>query len=135
MSVFGWDEKYSVNVREIDDQHKKLVGMIVTLNQAMRVGKGKDALGIILNDLVQYTRTHFATEERIMKTNGYPEYDVHKAKHDKMTDKVLEVQNAYKAGKMNITLEVMQFLENWVDKHIMETDKRYAPFLNEKGVQ
>jgi hemerythrin len=134
MSIFAWSEKYSVNIREIDDQHKKLIGMVNQLHDAMRQGHGKQALDKVLKDLIQYTRTHFAAEERIMKTNGYPEYEVHKAKHDKMTDKVANIYRDYQDGKVSMTLDVMTFLENWVDKHIMSTDKQYMPYLNGKGV-
>ena len=104
------------------------------LHDAMRHGKGKKALDKILKDLVGYTQTHFTDEERIMRTNGYPGYAEHKAKHDKLTEKVLKVQKDYHEGNINITFDVMDFLENWVDKHIMGTDKNYAPFLNGKGV-
>lgn len=134
MALFAWSEKYSVNIREIDDQHKKLIGMVVQLNDAMRQGKGKQALGEVLRDLIQYTRTHFAAEERLMEANGYPEYESHKAKHESMTRKVADIYREYQDGKATITLEVMSFLENWLDKHIMGTDKQYGPFLNGKGL-
>jgi hemerythrin len=135
MSSFVWSEKYSVNIKEIDDQHKKLIGLVGTLDDAMLQGKGKQVLEKILGELIQYTKTHFATEERYMKTHGYPEYGEHKDKHDKMTQKVLEVQKEYQAGKITITHEVMKFLQDWVDKHILGTDKKYQPFLKSKGVQ
>lgn len=135
MSSFVWSEKYSVNIQEIDNQHKKLIGLVATLDDAMVQGKGKQALEKILGELIQYTKTHFATEERLMKTNGYPEYAEHKDKHDKMTQKVLAVEKDYQAGKMTITHEVMKFLQDWVDKHIMGTDKKYQPFFNAKGVK
>ena len=134
MSLFAWSEKYSVNIREIDDQHKKLIGMVGQLHDAMLQGKGKQVLGKVLGDLIQYTKTHFAAEERLMKTNGYPDYEIHKKKHDSMTDKVAHIYRDYQDGKATITMEVMNFLENWVDGHIMGTDRQYAPFLNGKGV-
>lgn len=134
MSAFAWSDKYSVNIREIDDQHKKLISMVDTLHTAMRQGQGKAALDSILKELIQYTRTHFATEERLMKLNGYPDYDAHKAKHDKMTDKVAKIYRDYQDGKVSITLDVMKFLQDWIDKHILSTDKQYAPYLNAKGV-
>ena len=134
MGIFEWSEKYSVNIKEIDNQHKKLIGMVGQLNSAMRQGKGKDALGKILADLIQYCRTHFADEERIMKAGGYPDYEAHKAKHKWMTDRVAEIFREYQEGRATITLEVMKFLENWVDQHIMGTDKQYASFLNAKGI-
>ncbi len=134
MAVFGWNEKYSVKVREIDEQHKKLIGLVGQLNDAMRQGKGKQVLGEVLGNLIQYTRTHFAAEEKLLKANGYPEYEAHKAKHDSMTGKVSQIYRDYQDGKATITLEVMNFLENWVDKHIMGTDMRYGPYLNSKGI-
>ena len=135
MAVFEWSDKYSVHVAEIDRQHKKLIGLVGTLREAMREGKGKQALSTVLRDLIQYTQTHFAAEERILKDNGYPEYAEHKEKHDKMTQKVLDIQKQYQEGKVTISLDVMTFLENWVDKHILGTDMRYSSFLNAKGVK
>ncbi|MGC8495423.1 MAG: bacteriohemerythrin [Syntrophobacteraceae bacterium] len=134
MGVFEWNEKYSVNIREIDEEHKKLIGLVGQLNSAMRQGKGKDALGKVLYDLIQYTRTHFADEERIMKSGGYPDYQDHKAKHDWMTNRVAAIYKDYQEGKTTITIEVMSFLEQWVEKHIMGTDKKYGPYLNAKGI-
>ncbi|MFP5213430.1 MAG: bacteriohemerythrin [Acidobacteriota bacterium] len=135
MALLNWSEDYSVNVREIDDQHKKLIGYLNELNDAMRAGNGKEVLGGILKNLVAYTSSHFAAEERLMKSNGYPDYEAHKDKHEKMTRKVLDIQKAYIDGKIALTLEVMTFLHDWVDKHIKGTDKKYAPFLNAKGVK
>lgn len=134
MGLFEWSQKYSVNIREIDNQHKKLIGMVAQLDNAMRQGKGKEALGKILYDLIQYTRTHFADEERMMKAGGYPDYENHQAKHEWMTNRVAQIYKEYQDGRVTITLEVMKFLETWVDKHIMATDKQYGPFLNAKGI-
>ncbi len=134
MSLFAWNEKYSVNIQEIDDQHKRLIGLVSQLHGAMQQGKGKEVMDKILKELIQYTRTHFAAEERIMKVNGYPEYEVHKAKHFKMAQKVADIYRDYQDGKATITLEVMNFLESWLDKHIMGTDKQYGPFLNGKRI-
>ncbi len=134
MGVLDWSEKYSVNIREIDDQHKKLISMVNHLNSAMREGKGRDALGKILGDLIEYTRTHFAHEERLMHSNGYPDYVAHKAKHKWLTDKVGDLSKEYNDGKITISLEVMTFLQDWVKNHIMGTDKQYTPFLNGKGI-
>lgn len=124
----------SVNVRELDDQHQKLVGMVNTLHDAMRRGEGKEALKKIFFGLVNYTASHFAAEERLMKQTGFPEYDEHRRIHEKMTAKVLAFQKEFQQGKVGLTLDVMKFLENWVEKHIMGTDKKYGPHLNEHGI-
>lgn len=134
MALVAWKEDYVVNVREIDDQHKKLVAMINELHDAMLAKKAKEVLGPLLSKLVAYCASHFATEEKLLKTHGYPEYDDHKEKHEKMTAKVLALQNDWKAGRVNLTLDVSKFLKDWLDKHILGTDKKYGPFLNGKGV-
>ncbi|MFZ5453027.1 MAG: bacteriohemerythrin [Thermodesulfobacteriota bacterium] len=134
MASLTWNDSYSVNIREIDDQHKRLLALVGNLHAAMMQGQGKQALGKILDGVVAYAASHFATEERLMKTHGYPEYEEHRNIHAKMTQKVVDIQKQYHQGKVNITLDTMKFLEDWVAKHILGTDKKYGPFLNSKGV-
>ncbi len=130
-----WKDAYSVGVAEIDRQHKKLIDMINKLHQAMSQGKGKQVVEPVLADLVNYCATHFKAEEKLMADAGYPELDSHREKHQKMTQKVLALQADVKAGKATITMEVMRFLEQWLDKHILGTDKKYGPHLNAKGIR
>jgi len=33
-----------------------------------------------------------------------------------------------------MSVEVMEFLKDWLEKHILGTDRKYGPFLNDKGV-
>jgi hemerythrin len=129
-----WDDCYSVQVRELDDQHKKLIALVRSLHEVMRQGRGKQELNKIFSALVSYTASHFASEERLMKLHGYPEYQAHQDIHAKMTSKALSLQKDFQAGKVGITLDTMNFLEDWVSKHILGTDQKYGPFLNEKGV-
>ncbi|MEW6219265.1 MAG: bacteriohemerythrin [Thermodesulfobacteriota bacterium] len=130
----AWKNEYSVNIREIDDQHRQLVSMINELDRAMLQGQGKQALGTILGSLISYAGSHFATEERLMRQHGFPGYEEHAGKHAKMTEKVLDLARQHEAGRPALTIEVMKFLQDWLDKHILGTDKKYGPFLNAKGV-
>ena len=131
MAFFDWKDEYSVNIREIDEQHQKLVAMLNGLYEALKKGEGLEALGITLAELVRYTKTHFATEERFMKTHGYPGYLAHKDKHERMTNKVLEYAKMYEAGEIRSPIEISNFLKDWLKKHIMQTDMGYSTFLND----
>ena len=135
MALLTWQDKYSVGIKQIDDQHKQLINMINELNDAMLAGKGKDALMPVLTKLANYCVSHFAVEEKLFDTHGYPETADHKDKHNKMTAKVKALIGEVQSGKSTISIEVMNFLKNWLDKHIMETDKKYGPYLNSKGVK
>lgn len=134
MALITWNESYSVKVKQFDDQHKKLIDMMNELHDAMKIGKGKDALEKILAKLIQYTVTHFANEERLMKQHNYPNYEQHKKEHNLLTLQVSDVQKQYHEGNAVITMAVMTFLKEWLQTHIQGTDKGYAPFLNGKGV-
>jgi hemerythrin len=134
MSVFAWKAEYSVGIRQIDDQHKQLVAMINDLHEAMAEGKGRDILGEILAKLIVYTKEHFASEEALMEKHGYPDFPSHKVAHAKMTKKVMELQKEFEASDVKHSIEVGRFLQQWLNKHILETDKQYSSFLHKKGV-
>ncbi|MGO9013833.1 MAG: bacteriohemerythrin [Dissulfurispiraceae bacterium] len=134
MALMVWSDNFSVNVSQIDEQHKKLVGILNDLHDAMKQGKGSDVTGNVLSGLVQYVASHFATEEKLMKESAYPEYTKHKFEHDALTKQALDLQKQFQEGKTVLTIELMQFLKDWLSKHILGTDKKYGPYFNSKGI-
>jgi len=134
MALMTWSDNLSVNIKEIDEQHKKLVGMVNDLHDAMKQGKGNDVTGMVLSGLIQYVATHFAAEEKLMKAHAYPEYLKHKTEHDALTKQAVDLQDQFHGGKPVLTVELMSFLKNWLTNHILGTDKKYSPYLNGKGV-
>jgi hemerythrin len=135
MPLMTWTPKLSVGVAVLDDDHKKLVGMVNELYDAMQAGHGKESLGPILDRLVDYTKVHFAREEKLFAQTGYPEAAAHKQQHDALTRQVLDVQRKYAAGAVaTVSLEVMHFLRDWLINHIQGTDQKYRPHLNAKGI-
>lgn len=135
MSLITWNESYSVNIAEIDKQHQKLIDMLNDLNDAMKKGKGKDALGKILSGLVSYTVTHFKIEEKYFNEFGYPETAHHKKEHDTFIEKVTDFKDKFESRNLFLTIDVMNFLSDWLKNHIMGTDKKYSSFFNEKGLK
>ena len=132
--LFPWSETYSVNIGIIDMQHKNLVNLINDLHQAMVSGQGKQHLGKILSSLIKYTQVHFKTEENLMHSHQYPELEPHAAEHDRLTKTVLDFQAKFQRNEVGLTIEVMDFLKDWLSKHILGADKQYGPFLNARGV-
>lgn len=135
MALITWEETYSVNIREIDDQHKKLFNLINILYDAMREGRDNDVLGRVLSELIDYTVYHFDAEERLFQKHGYPEYKHHKKEHDNLARQAVELRDKFNLdGYGMISLEVLIFLKDWLKNHVMVTDRKYASFLNGKGV-
>ncbi len=134
MAFIDWNDKFNINIKEVDAQHKKLVIMINELHDAMKAGRGSDVTGKILSGLIQYVGTHFATEERLMSAHNYPGYQAHKAEHQKFSQKASELQKEFQKGVPVLTVELFSFLKDWLQVHILNADKKFGPFLNNKGV-
>jgi len=134
MPVITWNDSLSVKVPEIDEQHKKLVNILNQLNDAMLKRAGQQALGTLLNELINYTVTHFQYEEKFMRATSYPSYLAHKKEHDNLTAQALELKKKYEAGQPCITIETMDFLKSWLTKHIQGTDKQYSEHFVKAGV-
>jgi hemerythrin len=135
MSLIKWKEEYSVKVAEIDEQHKKLIGLINQLADAMSVGKGRDVLNGVLAELVSYTEYHFETEEKLFREHGYPEHEQHSRAHNELATKARELSAAFDRGETKLSVDVMLFLSTWLNRHILDEDKQYEPYLAGKRVR
>ncbi len=134
MSHIVWDEKYSVNIEVIDEQHKKIIEVLGNLFEEMGKKKSREVLKAILDQMIWYAGEHFATEEIFMKQYGFPGYEEHKKEHEAFKGKVTIFQKDFAAGKESLSANMVRFLTEWLDHHIVEIDKQYGPFLNEKGI-
>lgn len=135
MAFVVWGDEYKLNISEVDSQHKNLFDMVNDLHYALKSGKGREVLGDILLRLIMYCDTHFTTEERYMKTYGYPEYNQHKFLHEYLTKKTKDFYETFKTKESDITLELMDFIKGWLHHHILGEDKRFGIYLTSKGVK
>mgnify|MGYP002713064517 CR=1 FL=1 len=133
--LFAWDESFSVGVEEVDRQHRRLVDLINELHREMSKRRGVGILSRILEGLIEYTETHFAFEEKLMREHGYPDYQAHKAGHEKLHGQVQAFQRRLESGDTHMLSELLTFLSEWLSGHIKGADRAFGPFLNEKGVR
>lgn len=135
MAIIQWTDKYSVGIKQIDEQHKSLISSVNLLHEAMRQGKGKDVIEDILDFLTNYTIEHFTTEEVLMTNFKYPNLPNHKKEHDDLVKKVKDFIGKIKEGKIVVSSEILQFLSDWLNHHILKVDMNYKQFFIEKGVK
>jgi len=135
MPLIQWNDSLSVNIDEIDKQHQKLIGMINDLNDAMREGKGKDIVGKIVTGLISYAETHFTTEEAYFDQFEYPGAYSHKKEHLDFVMKVFDFKTGFEKGTVGLSIEVLNFLSDWLRDHIKGVDRKYVPFFNAKGLR
>jgi methyl-accepting chemotaxis protein len=129
-----FDNSIRLGLREIDKQHEKLVSLINQLHKIMKLRLGNKKAAEILDELVEYTVTHFGYEEKIMKEYKYDDLVEHSRKHVELIGKVGEFQRQFKQGNAMLTMDLMDFLKDWLVNHIQGTDKKYAPFFKSKGL-
>ncbi len=133
MTMFDWKPEYAVGHPDIDSQHKRLFQLAAELHSSMLAGHGKEILNRVLANLISYTKHHFAAEEKLMQKSRYPAYLQHKAKHDQLTAQVVEFQKNFAAGRTTISVDLLQFLSNWLQHHIGLTDRKIAAYLRERA--
>lgn len=126
MALIEWSEQLSVGIMEMDVQHKRLVDLINRLHDAMSKGEGAAILKTLLNEVVTYTKVHFAAEERLMTSRRYPQLSAHKQLHEQFAAKAVEMNESIQAGKMVTSVSVSGILRDWLVKHIQNEDKKYA---------
>jgi len=135
MAFIEWTDDLNTGIGTCDRQHHKLVELINLLHEAMLAGKGKTVMHDLLRELVDYTVYHFETEEELFARHGYPDAPSHILEHRKLTQTAVELRDKVASGGRVITIDVMNFLKQWLNNHIIHTDKRYGPFLKVKGVK
>lgn len=135
MSLIAWNESLSVGVREIDEQHRKLVQLINGLHDHMVAGDAREIMGKVLERVIQYTAFHFETEEKLMQLHAFGGGAAHVREHKALVAKALDLQSKFTHGQTAITMETMTFLRDWLQHHILESDKMLGKFLSVQGVR
>lgn len=139
-NLIEWTNELSVGIQEIDEQHKILVDLLNRLHEAIITRHEKDVIGGILSELIQYTIVHFAVEESLMRIFDYPDYEEHKRHHAELTGEVFKFQEKISKGELTAensgaSMELWKFLRKWLTEHILVDDKKYSPFLLQRGLK
>ena len=123
-----WSETLSVDIDLIDDQHKVLIQLI---NDSARVALEKDSKKAkeILKELKSYTDTHFSEEEELFKRSNYPNVDKHLKEHSYFINKLEEFDESLMNSEPSISLNMLEFLKNWLYYHIEIVDNGYALYV------
>jgi len=135
MGMVEWSDKFSVEIQEIDEQHKRIVNYINELYKALSRKDNQDQVADVIQNLLEYTKIHFAVEETLMRIFHYEGYETHKKIHDRLVQEALVYQGRFLSGDASVGMELLLFLKNWLFDHINREDKQYVETFHLAGVK
>jgi hemerythrin len=138
VQTIKWNPGYSVGVRELDEQHQRLLAIYNKLVQALSSGQADKAAYPALQELADYLNYHFTTEEKYMETYGFPGYAEHKTEHEQFRDEVIRFLRAVNEDESMVTVKIHRFVSSWLSNHIYSlesADKGYCQFFRECGLK
>jgi hemerythrin len=133
MAFIDWSDGLSVGYEEVDGDHKKLVGMVNNIHDALDQGYDEDTLTEALEELISYTSWHFRHEERLMQDCTYPGLFDHKKEHESLEKQATELYEKFIGGDESVPATLMPFLKDWLTKHILGTDTEMGHFLAQQS--
>ena len=132
MDLIKWRKEFSVGVKELDNQHKKIIKILNQIFTLHEKGKDEKQMGKIISNLYEYIKDHFRIEEEYMVKYNYPGYDKQKEEHNRFIDRFSEFQREFLKGHRLTAINLFNFVWDWFSQHILKLDKLYSPFLKEK---
>lgn len=130
MAKIFWTDQLNVGIEVIDNQHRRIVDYINLLDEAVASGHEREQIGILINDLVDYTISHFGFEESLQEEASYPFIKAHQKVHGLFTRRVSEFQVRFDNGE-DISANLHSLLVTWLLNHIKHDDADYVQSVKE----
>lgn len=133
--TISWQNDYSVGVVLIDEQHKHFVDLLNKLTDAFYKGEGVELLEEIFKELFDYAGYHFATEEKYFIEFNYEGTLSHVAEHQRFVTELTKMYEESKKDNLKTTVQLVDFMEDWLVHHVQTVDKLYTKCFNEHGLK
>jgi hemerythrin len=134
VSLLTWNHACSVEVRAMDDQHGILMDTMNELRLALVGGRGREQICELLDQLIEFTRMHFFSEEQLMQQTDFPGLADHRAEHHRMLAEMLRAAHRLQHGEEVQTRQMLLALRDGYLEHIEGLDREYGPWMRERGI-
>ncbi|HKK98748.1 MAG TPA: bacteriohemerythrin [Desulfotignum sp.] len=124
-----WDQKFSVDVAEIDMHQKKMFALFNELIDLKQEKSDPKTFANMVSDINDYGKLYFSTEEKILRKKGYPDREIHARAHRRFIRSAISLRREIAEDVDNLTMDNILELRNWLVDHIKTSDSLYVPFL------
>lgn len=123
MALIEWREEFNTGDAGVDHEHRELVELINALHARLDEGAARDEVEGFLGEVYARISSHFALEERLMRSAGYSGYSEHKESHEALLDEIREIMIGYDAGAFEaFDADLAQRLNAWFSDHFSTFD-------------
>jgi hemerythrin len=133
MAYIDWQQKYSVNVEIIDVQHRHFVDLLNSVYSSVQDNR-LEKLGELIDELVEYAKLHFETEEKYFKKFHYEGASEHIIEHKKLIAEVSEFLDKKDNDPIILGYALVDFLEDWLVNHLAVMDQKYSECFKSHGL-
>ncbi|MCF7860788.1 bacteriohemerythrin [Candidatus Woesearchaeota archaeon] len=132
MPFISWDNKFSVKVLELDEQHRKLIDLINEFYDGMGKIENKKVLDKVLLELLHFSEYHFSSEEEYLHDNNYPTDLLREQvqQHREFSKTIKKFVHRFGSNESVPFVEVTNYLKKWLIEHMLDMDQKYAQYFN-----
>ena len=132
--ILHWEEQFRVGIPRFDEQHQRLLRLVAFVAAAVSEKHNSEIVKALLFDVGSFAEEHFSDEERLMEQLEYPELAIHREEHDDFRRQIRAFLSE-SGDDQTLGIRVMQMMQAWLKRHLMECDQRYASYFEERAKQ
>lgn len=124
-----WDDRLCSGNSIIDKQHKELlkiatglVDLALSMTDYSRIKEG-------LNELLKHLVEHFAYEEQVQISIGFPGAKAHSQLHRNIINKAFQLKESFLLGKVKISTLFLFLVDEGIMEHLTTEDILFFPYI------
>jgi len=126
MPLLNWRAEYSVHEEVLDNHHRQLFSLLNAVYENVMNSREICSVLPLIDELMEYTRSHFTAEEQHMLDTGFQGIDAHVSKHREFTRSVEALKSQYHGNNLEAAQELMVVLGEWLLQHVLKDDMKYS---------
>ncbi|MBF0160116.1 MAG: bacteriohemerythrin, partial [Magnetococcales bacterium] len=131
----NWSDDLSVGVATLDQDHQRLVDILNRLHALMKEGGGRDSVGTLLQEFIDFTRSHFAREEQYMRDCDFPKLNKQMEQHRTLVQALDSMKERFDRGDFALAIDLIAIGKAWLVSHIMHNDMEYKPYMQARKMR
>jgi diguanylate cyclase (GGDEF)-like protein/PAS domain S-box-containing protein/hemerythrin-like metal-binding protein len=124
-----WKESYSSGNPTVDFEHQQLFYLANQLVGAASKEESPGKISSLIWELIARVEHHFAEEEKLLESFGYPGREAHKESHRKLMERLNRLHGDSEKGP-DASPDLIGFLvRDCISRHMIHEDRKYFSWL------